>query len=67
MGLKGGFVGRGTFLRLWDRPPYLNYAGAELQWIISVIPLGVRVGAFRPVSGTGVRRLWWMMDMSVMY
>jgi hypothetical protein len=65
-GLKGGLIGRVSALRFWDRPPEGDYIGAEVQWIIAVQPLGVRVGAFRPASGTG-RRLRWLVDLSVMY
>lgn len=65
---KGGVIARATALRFWAGAPHRTYYGGELQWIISVLPLGVRVGAFRPARAEGVeRRTLWMADLSVMY
>jgi hypothetical protein len=63
---EGGGILRATALRFWtgDR----TYLGGEAQWVISVLPLGIRVGAFRPVGDTpGPRKTLWLADLSVMY
>lgn len=63
---EGGAVLRATALRFWtgDR----TYVGGEAQWVISVLPLGVRVGTFRPTRGTpGPRKTLWLADLSIMY
>lgn len=63
---EGGGILRATALRFWtgDR----TYVGGEAQWVISVLPLGVRVGAFRPTANTpGPRKTLWLADLSVMY
>jgi hypothetical protein len=53
-------------LRFWTGNR--TYIGGEAQWVISVLPLGVRVGAFRPTSDTpGARKTLWLADLSVMY
>ncbi|HSA55040.1 MAG TPA: hypothetical protein VLE53_05015 [Gemmatimonadaceae bacterium] len=65
----GGIVARGTVLRFWAGAPHRTYVGGELQWIISVLPLGVRVGAFRPreADASGARQTLWMADLSINY
>ena len=63
---EGGGILRATALRFWsgDR----TYLGGEAQWVISVLPLGIRVGAFRPTRDTpGPRKTLWLADLSVMY
>ena len=63
---EGGGILRATALRFWtgDR----TYLGGEAQWVISVLPLGIRVGAFRPIGDTpGPRKTLWLADLSVMY
>lgn len=67
--VKGGLIGRATALRFWGGENDRTYYGGELQWIISILPLGVRVGAFRPAreSADGRRRTLWLADLSVMY
>lgn len=63
---EGGGILRATALRFWsgDR----TYLGGEAQWVISVLPLGIRVGAFRPTKDTpGPRKTLWLADLSVMY
>ena len=66
--LKGALIWRATMLQFWDGAPHRRYAGGELQWVISVLPLGVRIGAYKPTdSDRGPRRLLWLADMSVMY
>lgn len=68
MGFKGGLLLRATGLRFWKGTPDRTYLGAEAQFIISVLPLGVRVGAFRPTADTpGPRKVLWLADLSVMY
>lgn len=66
---SGGLVARGSVLRFWGGAPHRTYVGGELQWIVSVLPLGVRVGAFRPqrADASGARRTLWMADLSIMY
>jgi hypothetical protein len=65
---EGGGILRATALRFWSGTPKRTYVGAEAQWVISVLPLGIRVGAFRPTGETaGPRRTLWLADLSVMY
>lgn len=65
---EGGGILRATALRFWSGSPTRTYFGGEAQWVISVLPLGIRVGAFRPASDTmGPRRTLWLADLSVMY
>lgn len=67
-GFTGGVVARATVLRFWAGAPHRTYHGVEAQWVISVLPLGIRVGAFRPAERTGDgRRVLWMADLSLMY
>ncbi len=66
LGFQGGAVVRATALRFWsgDR----TYLGGEFQYVVSVLPIGIRIGAFRPTGDTpGVRRTLWLADLSVMY
>jgi hypothetical protein len=63
---EGGGILRATALRFWsgDR----TYLGGEAQWVVSVLPLGIRIGAFRPTADTpGPRKTLWLADLSVMY
>lgn len=63
---EGAAVVRATALRFWSGSR--SYFGGEAQYVISVLPIGVRVGAFRPTSGTpGPRKTLWLADLSVMY
>src|SRR6185503_4114810 len=63
---EGGGILRATALRFWTGNR--TYIGGEAQWVISVLPLGVRVGAFRPIGDTpGPRKTLWLADLSVMY
>jgi hypothetical protein len=63
---EGGGILRATALRFWTGSR--TYIGGEAQWVISVLPLGVRVGAFRPIGDTpGKRKTLWLADLSVMY
>ena len=63
---EGGGILRATALRFWS--PGRTYFGGEAQWVISVLPLGVRVGAFRPTGDTlGPKKTLWLADLSVMY
>lgn len=62
---EGGGILRATALRFWSGSPKRTYFGAEAQWVISVLPLGIRIGAFRPTAGP--RKTLWLADMSVMY
>ncbi len=65
---EGGTVLRATALRFWSGSPRRTYLGGEAQWVISVLPLGIRVGAFRPTGDTaGPRKTLWLADLSVMY
>lgn len=65
---EGGAVLRATALRFWSGSPRRTYVGAEAQWVISVLPIGIRVGAFRPSGETaGNRKTLWLADLSVMY
>lgn len=68
LGFKGGLLLRATGLRFWKGEPDRTYVGAEAQWVISVLPLGIRVGAFRPTGEAPVpKRTLWLADLSVMY
>jgi hypothetical protein len=63
---EGAAILRATALRFWSGSR--SYVGGEAQYVISVLPIGVRVGAFRPTSGTpGPRKTLWLADLSVMY
>ena len=65
---EGGAMLRATALRFWEGSPKRTYLGGEAQWVISVLPIGVRVGAFRPTGATpGPRKTLWLADLSVMY
>jgi hypothetical protein len=65
---EGGAVLRATALRFWAGSPKRTYIGGEAQWVISVLPLGVRVGAFRPTGDAAApRKTLWLADLSVMY
>ena len=64
---EGGAVLRATALRFWSGTPRRTYVGGEAQWVISVLPIGIRVGAFRPTGDTaGPRKTLWLADLSVM-
>ena len=63
---EGAAIVRATALRFWTGSR--SYFGGEAQYVISVLPIGIRVGAFRPTSGTpGPRKTLWLADLSVMY
>ena len=63
---EGGAILRATALKFWTGKR--TYMGGEAQWVISVLPLGIRVGAFRPTRDTpGPRKTLWLADLSVMY
>jgi hypothetical protein len=64
---EGGGILRATALRFWSGSPTRTYLGAEAQWIISVLPLGIRVGAFKPTGETQGTKTLWLADLSVMY
>lgn len=65
---EGGMVLRATALRFWSGSPRRTYLGGEAQWVISVLPIGLRIGAFRPTGDTpGPRKTLWLADLSVMY
>lgn len=65
---QGGAVLRASALRFWSGSPKRTYFGGEAQWVISVLPIGIRVGAFRPTKETaGPRKTLWLADLSVMY
>lgn len=65
---EGGAVLRASALRFWAGSPKRTYLGGEAQWVISVLPIGIRVGAFRPIGDTaGPRKTLWLADLSVMY
>jgi hypothetical protein len=65
---EGGMVLRATALRFWSGSPRRTYLGGEAQWVISVLPIGLRIGAFRPTGDTSVpRKTLWLADLSVMY
>lgn len=67
LGFAGGGMLRATALRFWDSPKRA-YVGGEAQYVISVLPIGIRVGAFRPTARTpGPRKTLWLADLSVMY
>jgi hypothetical protein len=67
-GFEGGLVVRGTVLRFWRGSPKRTYVGAELQYVISLLPVGIRIGAYRTTHDTaGPTRTLWLADMSVMY
>lgn len=64
---EGGGILRATALRFWSGSPTRTYFGAEAQWIISVLPIGIRVGAFKPTGETQGTKTLWLADLSVMY
>jgi hypothetical protein len=65
---QGGAVLRASALRFWSGSPKRTYFGGEAQWVISVLPIGIRIGAFRPTKETpGPRKTLWLADLSVMY
>lgn len=65
---EGGLVLRATALRFWSGSPRRTYLGGEAQWVISVLPIGLRIGAFKPTGDTaGPRKTLWLADLSVMY
>jgi hypothetical protein len=64
---EGGGILRATALRFWSGSPTRTYLGAEAQWVISVLPLGIRVGAFKPTGETEGTKTLWLADLSVMY
>lgn len=68
LGFQGGAILRGSVLRFWSGDNKRTYVGGELQWVISLLPLGVRIGAFRPTDDRGgPRKTLWLADLSVMY
>lgn len=67
MGFQGGVVARATALGFWKGTPRRTYVGGELQYVISVLPIGIRVGAFRPAGETPGSRTLWLADLSLMY
>lgn len=68
LGFQGGAILRGTVLRFWSSDHKRTYVGAEAQWVISLLPIGIRVGAFRPTDDRlGPRKTLWLADLSVMY
>jgi hypothetical protein len=64
---EGGGILRGTALRFWSGSPTRTYLGVEASWIISVLPIGIRVGAFKPTGETQGTKTLWLADLSVMY
>ena len=63
---EGAAIVRATALRFWSGSR--TYFGGEAQYVISVLPIGIRVGAFRPTAGTpGPRKTLWLADLSIMY
>ena len=64
---EGGGILRATALRFWSGSPTRTYLGAEAQWVISILPLGIRVGAFKPTGETEGTKTLWLADLSVMY
>jgi hypothetical protein len=68
MGFTGGLIARASVLRFWSDEPGRIWTGAELKYVISVLPIGVRVGAFRPTNeDAGARKTLWLVALSVMY
>ena len=68
LGFQGGVIARATALRYWSGPPDRSYYGAEAQFVISVLPIGVRIGGFRPTNDrAGPRKTLWLADLSLMY
>jgi len=67
-GFQGGLIARASWLRFWSGTPTRTYVGGEVEWVISVLPIGVRVGAFRPTNDeAGPKKTLWLADLSVMY
>jgi hypothetical protein len=68
LGFKGGAVLRASALRFWSGTPKRTYIGGEAQWVISVLPIGIRIGGFKPTGNTpGPKKTLWLADLSVMY
>lgn len=66
-GFQGGLITRASVLRFWRGTPKRTYVGGELEWVISLLPVGVRIGAFRPTGEAGPRKTLLLADLSVMY
>jgi hypothetical protein len=67
-GFEGGLIARGSVLRFWRGTPARTYTGVELQWVISLLPVGFRIGAFTPTNAdAGPKKTLWLADLSVMY
>ena len=64
---EGGGILRATALRFWSGSPSRTYLGVEATYIISVLPIGIRVGAFKPTGETQGNKTLWLADLSVMY
>ena len=67
LGWEGGGILRATALRFWSGSPTRTYLGVEASYIISVLPIGIRVGAFKPTGETQGTKTLWLADLSVMY
>ena len=67
LSFAGGGILRATALRFWSGSPERTYLGIEGQWVISVLPIGLRVGAFKPTGDTQGKKTLWLADLSVMY
>ena len=67
LSFAGGGILRTTALRFWSGSPERTYLGIEGQWVISVLPIGLRVGAFKPTGDTQGKKTLWLADLSVMY
>ena len=67
LSFAGGGILRATALRFWSGSPERTYLGIEGQWVISVLPIGLRVGAFKPTGDTQGQKTLWLADLSVMY
>jgi len=45
-----------------------TYLGGEFQYVVSVLPIGIRIGAFKPTTDTpGAKKTLWLADLSLMY
>jgi hypothetical protein len=62
MGLRGALLFRATALRYWDNR---KAAGGEVQWIVSILPLGARLGLFRSLGRE--RHDYLVADLALMY
>jgi len=67
LSFAGGGILRATALRFWSGSPERTYLGIEGQWVIFVLPIGLRVGAFKPTGDTQGQKTLWLADLSVMY